>query len=288
MPLIGDDALLDRFVELLRISTHVDIAVAWAGPGLAVEYLVEHAHRARMRIAVGLSGNATEPATLRRLMGVENIELRVAPAPQGGMFHTKFYCFRGSKHPVCWVGSANFTRGGFGGNTELVHEFSDRKDVGGNWFDALWHGLDEDPEPAVAHYEDHYTPPKPGRYRGSGRERPSPLPRLQDVKTWSDFVAGLRALDDYCHRRQFGWDVLGKRTVTCTPLVSDGKSPGVGTGTVSHAETATSCVVWGIWTIPAHGAFSETWGVPERRSVRLRLLETLRFAIVFWNRFVLW
>ena len=82
--------------------------------------------------------------------------------------------------------------------------------MGGNWFDALWHGLDEDAEPAIAHYEDHYTPPKPGRYRGGGRERPSALPRLQDVKTWSDFVAGLRTLDDYCHRHHFGWDVLGE------------------------------------------------------------------------------
>ena len=44
MPLIGSDALLARINHLVGTSTHVDIAVAWAGPGLAVELLLENVH----------------------------------------------------------------------------------------------------------------------------------------------------------------------------------------------------------------------------------------------------
>ena len=83
MPLIGSDALLARFNHLVGTSTHVDIAVAWAGPGLAVELLLENVHDTEVRVVVGLSGNSTEPATLRRLMAEDSVALRVAPAPMG-------------------------------------------------------------------------------------------------------------------------------------------------------------------------------------------------------------
>ena len=209
-PLVERSDLLNRFGALLGTSTHVDIAVAWVGPGLAVERLAEHARRVKTRIAVGLSGNSTEPATLRRLMAIENVELRVARPPRRGVFHPKFYRFCGEQGTICWIGSANFTRGGFGGNTELVHEFKDRLDVGGEWFECLWKDLDDDPEPAIACYEAHYRPPKPLRHRGDGPASLVRLPRLEEIETWREFVAALHVLDDYCHRRQFEWDVLGE------------------------------------------------------------------------------
>ena len=40
--------------------------------------------------------------------------------------------------------------------------------------------------------------------------RRNDLPRLQDVETWDEFVVALHILDEYCHRRQFRWDVLGE------------------------------------------------------------------------------
>ena len=209
MPLIASGQLLTRFVELLNASTHVDIAVAWVGPGLAVEALIERAERTEVRLAVGLSGNATEPATLRRLMEQENVQLRVAPAPRGGIFHPKFYRFRSPRSAICWIGSVNFTRRGFGANAELVKEFRDRENAGGTWFDALWQGLDADPGPAIDHYEEHYRPPRPGVYGGDGQNWQGELPNLGDIDTWADFVDGLHTLDDYCHHRGFSWDVLG-------------------------------------------------------------------------------
>ena len=92
---------------------------------------------------------------------LEATELRVARAPPGGIFHPKFYRFHGLEGTVCWVGSPNFTRGGFGGNTELVKEFADTNDERRAWFEALWQGLEEDPRPAIAQYEGHYRPPRP-------------------------------------------------------------------------------------------------------------------------------
>ena len=207
MPLLEAGNLLKQFGELLGTSAEVDIAVAWAGPGLAVDRLLERARRARIRIAVGISGNSTEPATLRRLMAAENVELRVAPLPRSGLFHPKFYRFRGTQGIVCWIGSANLTRGGFGRNAELVHEFRDKDDAGGKWFKRLWKDLDEDPEPEIARYEERYRPPKPKRYGGGDPASQATLPRLEDIETWEEFVAALRDLDEYL--RQFGWDVLG-------------------------------------------------------------------------------
>ena len=208
VPLIENNMLPQRFIDLLNVSTQVDIAVAWAGPCLPVEDLLEQAEDKRIRIAVGLSGNNTEPATLRRLLEVA--DLRVAPAPRGGIFHPKFYRFHGSERTVCWVGSPNLTRGGFGGNTELVKEFADTNDESGAWFEALWQGLEEDPRPAIAQYEEHYRPPKPLGYRGAALEWQGEFPKLQDLVTWEDFVAALHVLDDYCHQSPFDWDVLGE------------------------------------------------------------------------------
>lgn len=210
MQLIEQERLLERFEELIGESTAVDIAVAWIGPGRAADSLLAHADRTQIRIAVGLSGNSTDPATLRRLMAPENVQLRVATAPRGGLFHPKFYRFQTSTSSVCWIGSANFTGKGFGGNTELMHEFHDRNDEGRKWFERLWNDLAEDPESAIEHYQERYTPPRRGSYRGSTLPHDTKLPSITEVKTWGEFVSGLHALDDYCHTRGFEWDVLGE------------------------------------------------------------------------------
>lgn len=210
MPLVESDRLLDRFTKLLGKSTHVDIAVAWVGPGLAAESLLQSLERVEARIVVGLSGNATEPATLRRLMAEGNVALRVAPAPPGGLFHPKFYRFGSASRAVCWVGSANFTRGGFGGNAELVHEFGDGKGVGADWFEELWCQLEGDPESAISDYEKRYVPPRPGGWSGGSPIDQRDLQRLEDVETWDEFVAALRELDEFFRQSQFGWDIFGE------------------------------------------------------------------------------
>ena len=127
MRIISSDQLLPRFTELVGQARQVDIAVAWAKRCPAVDVLAEGAAAGtRIRIALGLSMNGTTPDALERLS--EFAELRI-PSPRSGIFHPKYYSFRGPHGAICWVGSSNLTAGGFGGNVELVCECVD--DAGG-------------------------------------------------------------------------------------------------------------------------------------------------------------
>ena len=209
MRLISGNQILPRFKELVGQARRVDIAVAWAKPCDAVEVLAwGAASGTRIRIAVGLSMNGTKPETLLRLQ--EFAKLRIA-LPRCGIFHPKFYSFRGHDGAICWVGSSNLTAGGFGGNVELVCEYDDDDREGQRWFKALWNGddLDRDSGPTIAAYIENYVPPKPPprpAYRG---DEPEVVP-LVDQATWRDFVHGLRTRDDYCRFHESPWDVLGK------------------------------------------------------------------------------
>ena len=123
MPLRREEQLLQRFTELVHQAERIDVAVAWAKTCPAVDELLKRAHsNAKIRIAVGISRNFTNPSTLKRLKDSNNVELRIVPDEATHIFHPKYYCFHGER-TICWVGSANLTRGGFGGNKELVHEF---------------------------------------------------------------------------------------------------------------------------------------------------------------------
>lgn len=210
MRLISGNQLLPRFKKLVGQAGRVDIAVAWAKPCDAVEVLARGAESGtRIRIAVGLSMNGTKPEALLRLQ--EFAKLRIA-LPRCGIFHPKFYSFRGHDGTICWVGSSNLTAGGFGGNVELVCEYDDDDGEGQRWFKALWNGddLDRDPGPVIAAYIENYVPPKPSPRHQYRRGSPEVVP-LGDQTTWRDFVEGLRTRDDYCHSPEFAgnWDILG-------------------------------------------------------------------------------
>ena len=211
MPLIESNHLLRMFRKRLDEATQVDIAVAWATSCDALEALVESAGRGtNIRIAVGISGNTTNPSTLRRLHQQSSTRLRVVPLSlQPGIFHPKFFRFHGPNGTICWIGSANLTRRGFGENYELVHEFYDSSGEGQRWFESLWNTLHPDPSSEIDRYEQNYQPPKRDpRPRAPNRE-PGRVP-LADQSTWDDFVEQLKALDDYWDWRSDGsWNVLG-------------------------------------------------------------------------------
>ena len=209
MPLIDGSLLLQRLRKHLKKATHVDIAVAWAGPCDAVDELEISAKNTKIRIAVGLSYNSTNPTTLDRLK--EFADLRIGTSPSNGIFHPKYYCFRTPKRTICWVGSANLTNGGFISNAELVHEFEVKNKEDLKWFELLWGNLKPDPTEEITNYKENYTPP-----RRSPRPKPRKtdtkpeLPSLVDIKTWADFVSGLKALNDHCHHHEYPWDILGE------------------------------------------------------------------------------
>ena len=208
MPLIKGNLLLRKFEERLGQATHADIASAWVGPCDAIEALRKNAEGGtKIRIAVGLSGNITNPSTLRSLQ--ELAEVRIGQSPPNGIFHPKFYLFRGPEKKICWVGSANLTRKGFGVNAELIHEFDDEDGEGRKWFKHLWSGLERCPNQAIANYEQRYTPPQyaPRPYEGPKPERPE----LLDPTTWDSFVHGLKVRDEDCRsRKDIDGDVMGE------------------------------------------------------------------------------
>ena len=209
MPLIDGSLLLQRFRKHLKKATHVDIAVAWSGPCDAVDELEISAKNTNIRIAVGLSYNSTNPTTLDRLK--EFADLRIGTSSSNGIFHPKYYCFRTPKRTICWVGSTNLTNGGFRSNAELVHEFEVKNKEDLKWFELLWENLKPDPTEAITNYKENYTPPsRPPRPKPRKADTKPELPSLVDIKTWADFVSGLKALNDHCHHHEYPWDILGE------------------------------------------------------------------------------
>ena len=90
--------LLRKFEKRLRQATHADIAADWVGPCTAIEVLKRSAASNKIRIAGGLSGNITNPSTLRSLQ--ELAELRIGQSPSNGILHPKFYLFRGPEKKI--------------------------------------------------------------------------------------------------------------------------------------------------------------------------------------------
>ncbi len=210
MPLIPGSRLLERFRELVGQARRIDLAVAWANSCDAIEIL--SASDANIRAVVGTSGNSTNPSTLRHFL--EFAELRIPPNNPPKIFHPKYYCFHG-ENIVCWIGSANLTRGGFGRNVELVQEFELKKKEDRNWFECLWEDLEHDPWPEIEKYEERYNPPKrtPRPPSGPDGGEDHDLPTLADIATWNDFYEGIRAYDNYyCYHE---YDVLGETHSWC-------------------------------------------------------------------------
>ena len=136
---LTESQLQSRLQKNLKFANKIDIATAWATVGsalVALENAVRKAKKSeiRLRAIVGISGNATDPDALERLKKIG--QLRLADG-SGRIFHPKVYIFRGQKKSVAWIGSANFTGGGFQKNEETVFETEDVDSIA-EWFDARW------------------------------------------------------------------------------------------------------------------------------------------------------
>ena len=92
MSLIEGNQLLQRFRKRLAEAKQVDIAVAWVKCCDALDALVGEG--TAIRIAVGISGNVTDPCALECLNNSQSVDLRIARSPHG-IFHPKYFCFHG-------------------------------------------------------------------------------------------------------------------------------------------------------------------------------------------------
>ena len=208
MPTIGQKDLHKRFTELVKQSNRIDIAVAWIRACRELDALLEC--RVPCRIVAGVSRNWTDPSVLKRLAETNHISLRIVPNRLRGIFHPKYYSFH-TQTTIHWVGSANLTRGGFGNNDELVHEFNDEEGETSQWFERLWSKLEVDPWLAIQDYDDEYEPPSKARCSTKGAKVLKPnLRSLHDIQTWSDFVDGLREYNRYYNQNEYSVDVLGE------------------------------------------------------------------------------
>lgn len=193
--------LLDQFTKLLRKCHAADIAVAWATPCPAVDALRSFCDDGgELRIVVGVDSHVTHPLTLWDLH--EFAHLRIADSPGvGGIFHPKFYCFRGASRNRLWIGSANLTRRGFGANTELMLEGALQKDAD-KWFDRLWCSLEANPVKRIEAYEHDWKqspaeePGATSRVRSQRNNTASEVERLDASWTWDDFVKNLQAKNE--------------------------------------------------------------------------------------------
>lgn len=196
--LCGAD-LFTRFTALLRKTRSVDIATAWATPGEHLQALGAAAvtRDVKIRAIVGISGNATHPDSLEELRRITAGDLRIV-AEGDRLFHPKLYLFEWHEGAIvrrlAWIGSANFTRAGFGGysgaNEEIVLEVGpgEPADALADWFQERWDRCRMD-FPIVDEI---------GRYRKDWKRRP---PHRQIRQVTSGPVSDRKdLLDDDDHR----------------------------------------------------------------------------------------
>lgn len=135
------DNLADKFAKRVAEARLVRVASAWVTESNALGALVDA--KCKAKVLVGTHGNATDPEAVRRLIArFRARSVRIVDSER--LFHPKLFHFESSDGKTwVWIGSANFTGGGFGGNRELLLE----TDAGGvskqaaEWFDKCWKDL---------------------------------------------------------------------------------------------------------------------------------------------------
>ena len=206
--LIDPETIADRFEENLGWANRLDLVSAWATTKHDGLRLLEKRVKQglKVRAIVGLWNYITEPEALRRLDRLGKLRL----AGGGRRFHPKVYLFRGQDRTVAWVGSANFTAGGFAVNEEAVFETGDTESVI-SWFKNLWKDCDRLDENAIDDYQKarKKNPPPRQSLAEAGGGMTEPMTLLQQVTDWDSYVAALRECDIWWSSR-FRYSVLGE------------------------------------------------------------------------------
>ena len=205
--LITEDEILPRFIEHLSWTTEIDLATAWTTSHQGLRALQRQRPSPEVRAIVGLWGNLTDPFALSMLANIGQLH----GADAGRRFHPKVFIFRGDGRSLAWVGSANFTSGGFGMNEEALFETSDTKSVQ-DWFDDLWEHTDPLDDDAIdAYAESRRNNPPPPALRPPNTTNLDPLQLLEGVGDWQSYVAALEQCDGWWSNRH-SWSVLGEQS----------------------------------------------------------------------------
>lgn len=198
--------ILDRFLHHLSWASEIDLATAWATSHKGLRALQQCAPFIEVRAVVGLWHNLTEPLALRMLADVG--QLRLADARR--RFHPKVILFRTTGRSLAWIGSANFTSGGFGMNEEAVFETSETNSVQ-DWFDHVWLHCDPLGDTAIDDYSSSRksSPPQPPPLPPPAVNL-APLEMLKGVQDWKSYVSALQHCDGWWSNHR-PWSVLGEQ-----------------------------------------------------------------------------
>ncbi|MCY4502722.1 MAG: phospholipase D family protein [Alphaproteobacteria bacterium] len=205
--LIAPGTIARRFEENLEWTTRLELVSAWATEHDGLRLLEERAEQGlRVRAIVGLWNYITEPEALRRLDQLGKLRL----VGGGRRFHPKVYLFRGQGRTSAWIGSANFTAGGFAINEEAVFESENTESVT-SWFQDLWRECGRLDENAIDAYERarKKNPPPPQPLAVPEGRMTAPMTLLRRVTDWDSYVAALRECDIWWSNR-YSWSVLGE------------------------------------------------------------------------------
>jgi len=185
-----------EFGECVKLSTDVWIASAWVTKSEALNDLLESG--CRVRALVGTHGNATDPEAIELLITDHDCDVRLVE--RGAMFHPKLYLFRRrGARTVAWIGSANFTGGGFAGNRELILKLDDEEPISEmeTWFKEQWRACrDQDVETALEDYRERRV-----------QESVAPYLRLMVEAPAEE---GLRDLGDLRNRAKYRFKYFGE------------------------------------------------------------------------------
>ena len=207
--LITQEGILPRFRKHLSWATAIDLATAWATSHEGLKALQRQRPSPDIRAVVGRWGNMTDPFALRTLARIGQLR-----GPDAGRhFHPKVLIFRDGGKSVAWVGSANFTSGGFGMNDEAVFETTDTESVQ-SWFDDLWERTDALDAAAINAYAEarrNNPPPRPPAPRPPDTLDQIPLQLFEGVTDWQSYVAALEQCDAWWSHHQ-SWSVLGEQS----------------------------------------------------------------------------
>lgn len=116
--LVNASSTARRLSGLIRKHDRIWIAVAWGGITSVAETLLANSEKFES-ILLGVDFSSTEADLLDRLADVPNAYVA---KNRPGCFHPKIFYFESGTKAEAIIGSANFTKGGLGGNLEAgVH-----------------------------------------------------------------------------------------------------------------------------------------------------------------------
>ena len=117
MQIITSPAVLGKiFRAQLASCEEISFAVAWASAGFDAYDALTKARRKIKKAVIGTHFYQTDPGFIRAFAKHPGVRF---VRETGGVFHPKVFIFKGKRGDwACVIGSANFTKGGFGKNHE--------------------------------------------------------------------------------------------------------------------------------------------------------------------------